>query len=259
MAQSYTVQHGDTLGAIAQKYGVNPTAITGYKSGNPNLIMPGEVLTIQGGAQPAGIPAAAPAASPAPAAPAPTNSSSDLYNALVGAQTGSLDSNIAGLNDQIKNNDTSFNTTSGTLNDSLAASIADINKNQADQKSQMLADQSNLGLVGSGNTDAGLSSLAYNTGTSLNNLELQKASSLAQAALSHDSTNDTLSGQIANLQGQKANIESGAADDVATRNQTNSNDLVSLMSNPYLISQLSDNYPDLLKAILEGYGHTVTD
>ena len=48
-AQTYTVKAGDTLSAIAARYGVNINQITGYKSGNPNLIYPGEVLTIGGG------------------------------------------------------------------------------------------------------------------------------------------------------------------------------------------------------------------
>lgn len=45
MAQ-YTVQSGDTLSKIGQQYGVDYNKITGYKSGNPNLIYPGEVLNI---------------------------------------------------------------------------------------------------------------------------------------------------------------------------------------------------------------------
>ena len=47
---SYTVKPGDTLAAIAKKYGVKHTDIAGYKSGDPNLIYPGEVLTIPKGA-----------------------------------------------------------------------------------------------------------------------------------------------------------------------------------------------------------------
>lgn len=46
MPQTYTVKKGDTLSAIGAKYGVAYSGITGYKSGNPNLIYPGEVLTI---------------------------------------------------------------------------------------------------------------------------------------------------------------------------------------------------------------------
>lgn len=45
---TYTVKPGDTLGAIAKQLGVPPTSITGYRSGNPNLIYPGEVLQISG-------------------------------------------------------------------------------------------------------------------------------------------------------------------------------------------------------------------
>ena len=44
--EKYTVQPGDTLYSIAQKYGVNWHDITGFSSGNPNIIKPGEVLTI---------------------------------------------------------------------------------------------------------------------------------------------------------------------------------------------------------------------
>lgn len=43
----YTVQSGDTVSAIAAKYGVGIDAISGFRSGNANLIYPGEVLTIR--------------------------------------------------------------------------------------------------------------------------------------------------------------------------------------------------------------------
>lgn len=51
--QTYTVQSGDTLSGIAAKFGVGTGQISGYRSGNPNLIHPGEVLTINGGSAPA--------------------------------------------------------------------------------------------------------------------------------------------------------------------------------------------------------------
>lgn len=47
--RTYTVQSGDTLSGIAAKLGVSQSQITGFHSGNPNLIYPGEVLTISGG------------------------------------------------------------------------------------------------------------------------------------------------------------------------------------------------------------------
>jgi LysM repeat protein len=47
--QTYTVKSGDTLSAIAAKLGVPMSSISGYRSGNPNLIYPNEVLTIGGG------------------------------------------------------------------------------------------------------------------------------------------------------------------------------------------------------------------
>lgn len=47
--QTYTVQPGDTLSAIAAKLGVDQSQISGFHSGNPDLIYPGEVLNVSGG------------------------------------------------------------------------------------------------------------------------------------------------------------------------------------------------------------------
>lgn len=47
-AKPYTVQAGDTLGAIALKFGVPIQSISGYRSGDPNKIFPGETLSIGG-------------------------------------------------------------------------------------------------------------------------------------------------------------------------------------------------------------------
>lgn len=58
---TYTVKSGDTLSGIAGRLGVSQSSLTGYRSGNPNLIYPGEVLSYGGGG---GAPAAAPAAKP---------------------------------------------------------------------------------------------------------------------------------------------------------------------------------------------------
>ena len=44
-ARRYTVRAGDTLSSIARRLGVSTGAIHGYRSGNPNLIYPGETLT----------------------------------------------------------------------------------------------------------------------------------------------------------------------------------------------------------------------
>ena len=43
--RSYVVRAGDTLSGIAARYGVSYTLIHGYRSGNPALIYPGEVLS----------------------------------------------------------------------------------------------------------------------------------------------------------------------------------------------------------------------
>lgn len=62
---SYTVKPGDNLSTIGQRLGINWRQITGFRSGNPNLIYPGEVLSWPGDSG-----SAAPAA-PTPAAPTP--------------------------------------------------------------------------------------------------------------------------------------------------------------------------------------------
>ena len=43
-SRTYTVRSGDTLSGIAQRLGISWTQLTGYRSGNPSLIYPGEVL-----------------------------------------------------------------------------------------------------------------------------------------------------------------------------------------------------------------------
>ena len=64
---TYTVAKGDTLSGIGGKLGINWRDLTGYRSGNPNLIYPGEVLTYGGSSN--NNPAPAPAPAPAPSAP----------------------------------------------------------------------------------------------------------------------------------------------------------------------------------------------
>ena len=49
MARTYVVKSGDTLSGIGAKTGVDWRKITGFRSGNVNLIFPGEVLTLPGG------------------------------------------------------------------------------------------------------------------------------------------------------------------------------------------------------------------
>lgn len=43
-SRTYVVQSGDYLSGIAQRLGISWTQLTGYRSGNPSLIYPGEVL-----------------------------------------------------------------------------------------------------------------------------------------------------------------------------------------------------------------------
>lgn len=46
MAQQYTIKAGDTLGKVAKKFGTNVSNISGFRSGNADLIFPGETVTI---------------------------------------------------------------------------------------------------------------------------------------------------------------------------------------------------------------------
>lgn len=68
---TYTVQPGDTLQSIANSHGVSLTSIINYESNgiaNPDLIHPGQAITIPGGtAQMASDPAPQPEPTPAPA------------------------------------------------------------------------------------------------------------------------------------------------------------------------------------------------
>ena len=69
---THTVKEGDTLSEIAQRYGVTTDQITGYRSGNKNLIFVGEVLNINKQpvvSAPGGAPTAPPGAPTSPTAP----------------------------------------------------------------------------------------------------------------------------------------------------------------------------------------------
>lgn len=47
MASKYTVKKGDTLGAIAKKLGTSVDNLKGYRSGNKDLIFPGEEISVK--------------------------------------------------------------------------------------------------------------------------------------------------------------------------------------------------------------------
>jgi LysM repeat protein len=116
---AHTVQKGENLTAIAKRYGVSVDDISGYASGNKNLIQPGETLTIK----PPGKPGTAPvtntnsmsglstASSPAPTLPTPqgAGASTALMTGLtadVQAQRATLDATyqkqVAELDRQVK-------------------------------------------------------------------------------------------------------------------------------------------------------------
>ena len=73
---NYVVKPGDTLSKIGAQFGVPYQQITGYRSGNPNLIFAGETLTIPdktGATAPVPAPPAIPTPTPTPTAPQPTS------------------------------------------------------------------------------------------------------------------------------------------------------------------------------------------
>lgn len=69
MPIQHTVRVGDTISGIAQKLGVPISAVSGFRSNDPNVIFPGEILTIQAPQETPQAPSAAPPA--APQAPEP--------------------------------------------------------------------------------------------------------------------------------------------------------------------------------------------
>lgn len=67
-AASYTVQHGDTVSAIARRHGISTQAmLVANGLGWSSVIYPGQTLAVPGSAAPAAVPAQTPAAAPAPA------------------------------------------------------------------------------------------------------------------------------------------------------------------------------------------------
>ncbi|QJC21677.1 lytic transglycosylase domain-containing protein [Arcanobacterium buesumense] len=86
---TYTVQSGDTLGAIAHKLGTTVAHLVAANNiSNPNLIYPGQQLSINATPAPAPAPAPAPTPAPAPAAtPAP---SSTTYTVQSGDTLGAI-------------------------------------------------------------------------------------------------------------------------------------------------------------------------
>lgn len=82
----YTVEAGDTLSSIAQKFGVLPSQISGYRSGDPNKIFPGETLSV-------GSAVAAPAA---PKPTVPTTPSGLTEEQALAMQRGTVDTDLFG-------------------------------------------------------------------------------------------------------------------------------------------------------------------
>jgi hypothetical protein len=86
---SYTVKSGDTLSAIGANNGVDWKSITGYKSGNPSLIYPGEVVSWGSPAPASATTTPAPVSAPVASGPTPGSSQAltgDLANFDASAQ-----------------------------------------------------------------------------------------------------------------------------------------------------------------------------
>jgi len=93
---TYQVKPGDNLSSIAARLGVPMSSITGYKSGNPNLIYSGENLTY-GGAAPMA------AAAPAPAAPvADPNAGAPTLDTYLNQVKGEVDPQYKAIEDQTR-------------------------------------------------------------------------------------------------------------------------------------------------------------
>ncbi len=92
---TYTVQTGDTLGAIAKRFNVPISAVSGFRSNDPNTIFPGEVLSINAPVTPIpqspqgqivdGALQPSPTSGQAPTAQPPTGQPPDPFS-LAGAQ-----------------------------------------------------------------------------------------------------------------------------------------------------------------------------
>lgn len=91
-AQSYTVRPGDTLRAIAARFGVSVGAIVQANGiTNPDLIRVGQVLIIpDGNGAPAAAPASPPAPTPPPATPATTGAGQTRVTVRAGQTLGQI-------------------------------------------------------------------------------------------------------------------------------------------------------------------------
>lgn len=103
---SYTVKSGDTLGQIAAKHNTTVSAIANANNiADPNLIHPGQELTLPTDAAAAASVAAAPAA-PTPPQPAPAPESDPTHSSVpgtVGAEVGKLPGSDRGGTEAIIN------------------------------------------------------------------------------------------------------------------------------------------------------------
>lgn len=131
--ESYLVQPGDNLNNIARRLGVAVSDISGYRSGNANLIYPGENLTIsRGGAMKKNVsPASAPVESTLPGETSLTSNETDYKTYLEEKTYGDIYKDLVGQLglDAVRDNINDINDKLQKLQDDRAEEEADINNN----------------------------------------------------------------------------------------------------------------------------------
>lgn len=207
MAQTYVVQPGDTLSGIGAKFGVPYGQITGYKSGNPNLIYPGETLTI-----PAGNAAAAAAAAPAAAAPAASSGlpeaptfkeSSEFLGAATSEVAPLYDPQIATMQQSLPLLRQRYDLLLKSITQAGEAGQAEIQKQQTTQLGKVEASAAARGLRG-GMVSSERAATADVFNTAIAKLTGQTQLNIEQTGLEEAEKTNELQGLISQLVGQKA-------------------------------------------------------
>lgn len=122
-SKTYTVQAGDTLGAIASRMGVPISSITGYKSGDINKIGVGEVLTIGGKGTSAIDPKAIPTNTIVPTTPIGVTTPTATTPSTAGAYG---DTVTKTLDQYIKEAQSATKSAAEVQQDSLTARLSDL-------------------------------------------------------------------------------------------------------------------------------------
>lgn len=92
---TYTVKKGDTLGAIARQLGTSVDNLTGYRSGNKDLIFPGETITVKSPVENEATQRASTVRSELTDTPSPTNTPKSKDSSYGGFDFDQLQTNLA--------------------------------------------------------------------------------------------------------------------------------------------------------------------